>query len=265
VAAGADAGVRPSDLVLAHTPHQSAVRFDCRRRVCVRIPDGIPPQVATVARLAQVSAVSLRTSAARAGDRAAVIGLGLVGNCAAQLMRIAGMRVLGVEISPERRALAERCGVSPVVDPQQPGALDAALERSGGGYRLVLECTGRVKAVESALALATTHGEVVLVGAAWWRDTEVLATDIVRTIFDKFLTLRSGWEWQLPLHGTEPPGSIAGCTEWALDCIRDGALRAADLITDVIAPTDVAAAYRQVLEDPASHLAVVIDWTQGGG
>ena len=185
-------------------------------------------------------------------------------NCAAQLLRIAGMRVLGVEISPQRRALAERCGLSPLVDPQQPSALDAAVERSGGGCRLVLECSGRVKAVESALALATTHGEVVLVGAAWWRDTEVLATDIVRAIFDKYLVLRSGWEWQLPLYGAEPPGSIAGCTEWVLDCIRDGTFRAADLITDVIAPADAAEAYRQLLENPAAHLAVVIDWTGRG-
>jgi 2-desacetyl-2-hydroxyethyl bacteriochlorophyllide A dehydrogenase len=265
VAAGTEAGVRPGDLVLAHTPHQSGARFDCRRRVCVRIPDGVEPHVATVARLGQVSAVSLRTSTARAGDWAAVIGLGPVGNCAAQLLRIAGLRVLGVEMSPQRRALAERCGVSPVVDPQQPGALEAAVERSGGGCRLVLECSGRVKAVESALVLATTHGEVVLIGAAWWRDTEVLATDIVRPIFDRFLLLRSGWEWQLPLYGAEPPGSIGGCTEWVLDCIREGKLRAADLITDVIAPLDVAAAYRQLLEKPASHLAVVIDWTQSGG
>ena len=264
VAAGEEAGVRPGDLVLAHTPHQSAVRFDCRRRICVCIPDGVPPHVATVARLGQVSAVSLRTSAARAGDRAAVIGLGLVGNCAAQLLRIAGMRVLGVEISPQRRALAERCGVSPIVDPQERGAWDAAVEWSGGGCRLLLECSGRVKAVESALALAMPHGEVVLVGAAWRRDTEVPATDIVRPIFDKYLLLRSGWEWQLPLYGAEPPGSIAGCTEWVLDCIRDGTFRAADLITDVIAPADAAEAYRQLLENPAAHLAVVIDWTGRG-
>src|SRR5579875_2045925 len=85
LAAGSEAPVAPGDLVLAHTPHQSLARFDSRRTVCVRLPDGLAPDLAPMARLAQVGAVSLRLTQARPGDRAAVIGLGLVGNLAAQL------------------------------------------------------------------------------------------------------------------------------------------------------------------------------------
>ena len=261
LAAGEETGVRAGDLVLAHTPHQSAVRFDSRRRVCVRVPDGVHPRAATMARLGQVSAVGLRTSAARPGDWAAVIGLGLVGNCAAQLLRIAGLRVVGVEMAPERRAVAERCGVTPTVDPRDKSALAAAVAYSGG-CRLVLECSGQPRGVETGLALAARRGEVVLVGAAWRHDTEVLATDIVRPVFDKFLMLRSGWEWQLPLYGNEPPGSVAGCTEWALSCIGDGGLRTDVLMTDTVTPSGAAEAYRQLLDDPAAHLGVVIDWTR---
>ena len=71
VAAGAEGGVQQSELALAHTPHQSAARFDARERVCVPVPMGVEPLRAT---LAQVGAVSLRTSAARARDWVAVIG-----------------------------------------------------------------------------------------------------------------------------------------------------------------------------------------------
>jgi len=260
ITAGADAGITAGDLVLAHTPHQSAVRFDRRQRVCLRIPDGVRPAAATMGRLGQVSAVGIRTSAARAGDWAAVIGLGLVGACAAQLLRAAGMRVVGVETAPHRRALATRYGITMVVDPRQDGALDA-VARQTGGCRLILECSGQPRGVETGLALAARRGEVVLVGAAWRHDTEVLATDIVRPIFDKYLTLRSGWEWQLPLYGDEPGGSIAGCTDWVLSCMREGSLRVDELITDTITPADAATAYRHLLDDPAAHLGVIIDWT----
>ena len=40
----------------------------------------------------------------------------------------------------------------------------------------------------------------------------------------------------MPLYGNRPPGSIAGCTEWILACIRDGALNLAELITDRVYP-----------------------------
>jgi len=260
LAAGAEAGVDVGDLVLAHTPHQSVVRFDVRHRVCRRVPQGVAPAAATLGRLGQVSAVAIRTSAARPGAWAGVIGLGLVGACAAQLLRAAGLRVVGVESLPQRRALAARSGLALAVDPRQDGALEEAVARTGG-CRLVLECSGQPRGVETGLALAAPHGEVVLVGAAWWRDTEVLATDIVRPVFDKFLTLRSGWEWQIPLHGEGPQDSIAACTDWVLSCLREGSVSADTLITDTVSPGEVATAYERLLDDPAAHLGVVIDWT----
>jgi 2-desacetyl-2-hydroxyethyl bacteriochlorophyllide A dehydrogenase len=261
LAAGAEAGVEVGDLVLAHTPHQSAVRFDIRRRVCRRVPEGVQPLTATLGRLGQVSAVAIRTSAARPGEWAAVIGLGLVGACATQLLRAAGLRVVGVETIPQRRALAVRSGLALAVDPRQDGALEEAVARTGG-CRLVLECSGQPRGVEIGLALAAHHGEVALVGAAWRRDTEVLATDIVRPVFDKFLTLRSGWEWQIPLYGDGPQTSIAACTDWVLSCLRDGSVSADTLITGTVSPGEVATAYDQLLDDPSAHLGVVIDWTR---
>jgi threonine dehydrogenase-like Zn-dependent dehydrogenase len=116
--------------------------------------------------------------------------------------------------------------------------------------------------VLTALDLAARHGEVFLIGAAWKRGTAVVAADVTRPVFNKFLALRSGWEWQIPHYGDQPPGSIAGCTEWILACIREGALNLEELITDRISPADAQAAYAGLLDEPAEHLGVVIDWRQ---
>jgi threonine dehydrogenase-like Zn-dependent dehydrogenase len=44
-------------------------------------------------------------------------------------------------------------------------------------------------------------GEVVLVGVPWRKYTDLTAHDITNAVFFKHVTLRSGWEWELPMHG----------------------------------------------------------------
>jgi 2-desacetyl-2-hydroxyethyl bacteriochlorophyllide A dehydrogenase len=248
--AGSAAGLRPGQLVLAHIPHQSTARFDCRHVVCVPLPDGLEPRLAPLARLGQVSAVSIRLMKARPGDRVAVVGLGLVGNCAAQLLRGAGLRVVGIDTNLERRTLAERCGIT----------VSDGDDAHRNTCSAVLECSGAAGGLLAALSLARKHGEVFLIGAAWRRDPAVIAADIVRPVFDKFLALRSGWEWQMPRYGDAVEGSIAGCTAWVLSCIRDGTLRADALITDSIAPQGLAGAYHDLSTQPARHMGVLINW-----
>ncbi|MDB5058797.1 MAG: dehydrogenase, partial [Chloroflexi bacterium] len=138
----------------------------------------------------------------------------------------------------------------------------AGIAGHDGTSHVVLECSGQDRGVQSALDLAARHGEVFLIGAAWKRGTAVMAADLVRPIFSKYLSLRSGWEWQIPLYGSRPPGSIAGCTAWILACMRDGSLVVDELITDRVSSAQAPAIYADLLDRPAAHMGVVIDWRQ---
>lgn len=120
LAAGPDSGLVVGTNVLAHTPHQSVVRFDPRQHVCLPLPAGIDPDIAPLARLGQIGGISLRLTAARPGDTVAVIGLGPVGNLVAQLAQDSGYRVVSVEPSPRRRELARCSGLKTVVPPEKP-------------------------------------------------------------------------------------------------------------------------------------------------
>src|SRR5262249_15506093 len=87
----------PGDLVYSMAPHASVARVDAAERLCLKVPDGLPPEVAVFARLVTVPFASVRTSRARAGDRVAVVGLGLVGNLGAQVLQSAGFDVTAVD------------------------------------------------------------------------------------------------------------------------------------------------------------------------
>lgn len=258
VDAGGSATVRPGAIVLAHTPHQSIARFDLREVVCAAVPDAVQPGHAAMARLAQVGAVSVMRMSARSGATAAVVGLGPVGICAAQLLRARGLEVIGVDTLAARRALAARCGISRALLHDDP-AIEALRDSCG----VVFECSGSEAGLLTALSLAARHGEVFLVGALWKRSADTAAADVVRPVFDKYLALRSGWEWQLPRYGEGSGDSVASCTRWVLRCMAAGSLQVAELITDIRPPSEARQAYALLLDRPAAHMGVLFDWADG--
>jgi 2-desacetyl-2-hydroxyethyl bacteriochlorophyllide A dehydrogenase len=252
LAAGEESGIAVGTTVLSHVPHQSVARFDRTERVCVPLPAGLSVDVAPFARLAQVGGVSLQLAAARPGDTVAVIGLGPVGNLVAQLARASGYRVVAVERSPGRRELAVATGLKTVVPPEE--ARDAL---APGGAKLVLECSGSAAAVVLATEICGRHGEVMTVGAPWRPEPEVPASAVVSRVFERFLTLRSGWEWQVPLYGER---SVAACTSWVLDRLADGSIATAPLASGTISPERAGWAYELLDREPERYFTFLLDW-----
>ena len=255
LAAGNASGLAPGMKVLSHTPHQSIVRFDARERVCVELPKGIGPDVAPFARLVQVGGISLQLSNARPGDTVAVIGLGPVGNLVAQLAQASGYRVVGVERSEARRALARAVGLTTVVEPEN--ALEVL---SPPGATLVLECSGRQGALRLGTELCALRGEIMTVGAPWIPEAEVAASSIVARVFERFLTLRSGWEWQAPRYGEGR--SIANCTSWIVEELAAGVIKTKPLVSGVIRPEEAQNAYEHIEQDPDRHVTYLFNWEE---
>jgi 2-desacetyl-2-hydroxyethyl bacteriochlorophyllide A dehydrogenase len=260
LAAGAAAGVAPGQRVYSMSPHASFARVDAARTLCLPVPEELTPEEAVFARLITVPLASVRTARARAGDRAAVVGLGLVGNLGAQVLESAGLPTTGVDLVPERRALAERCGVTATVDPANTDAI-------APDHTLVLEASGTAKGALVALALARLGGEISLVGTPWSPDATVGAAPFLEAIHTRYLTLRSGWEWQMPMHSTandrsavHQPGSVTHSTLVAFDLLRRRKVRVRELLTHRFMPADCQAAYDGALDRRGEQLGVIFDW-----
>ena len=161
--------------------------------------------------------------------------------------------MVSVERSPGRRALARSTGLSTVVAPEE--ARDAV---APAGANLVLECSGSQHAVLLATEICARHGEVMLVGAPWQREPEVAASSVVTRVFERFLSLRSGWEWQVPLYGEER--SVAGCTRWVLERLAAGSVATGRLVSGTITPDRAHAAYGVLDSEPDRHLTFLFDW-----
>lgn len=259
IAAGSETGVATGDRVYTMGNHASHARVDIRTSLCVRVPEGLADEDAVFARLATVSMTTMLTTIARPGDEVAVVGLGLVGNLAAQVFRASGMRVNAFDLSPHRREIALAAGIDSVHDGQATSAFSQR-------HRLIIEATGSAQALANSIDMAAPGGEIVMIGAPWGGDANsVPSSRLTRLMFFRFLTLRSGSEWEIPrLPQALAIGSNSQNSVTALDWLVSGKLQAQPLITHRIQPVDVPAAYAGLLERPNDFLGVVIDWSGSG-
>jgi len=145
--AGGETRVKPGDRVYTMGNHVTIARVDARSMLCVPVPGGIADEDAVFARMATVSMTTLITTFARPGDNVAVVGLGLVGNLAAQVFQASGYRVNAFDLFPHRREIARQAEITSVHD-------GSAMNRFSQQHRLIIEATGSAKALASAIDMA---------------------------------------------------------------------------------------------------------------
>lgn len=93
------------------------------------------------------------------GERALVIGGGVIGLLAVQLAHLAGAEVMLLTRSPEKQRLGQSLGARVVA-----GSQEEALDIWPAGADLVLECAGVAATVALAPAVTRTGGRIVVLG-----------------------------------------------------------------------------------------------------
>lgn len=249
------ADLKPGDLAFCMGNHQSRQR--ALRDQVVPLPAGLSPEVAPFARLMCVTMSTLTTTTARPPSKVIVTGLGIVGHLAARMFHSCGYDVLAIDPIEARREAVIRGGVKNAL-PSIPLNDPVYVEK----VALVVECSGHEQAAMDACKIVQKRGEVVVVAAMWQRRTDLSAFELLNTVFNRYVVLRSGWEWELPLQATDfRSNSIYGNITGALQWLADGRITTNGLALDY-SPRDAQQAYQQLLHDPARSLSVLFDWTR---
>ena len=140
------------------------------RNLCVPVPEGVAAEHAAFTAVGAIAMQGYRQSEARLGETACVIGLGLVGQLLTQILRAAGVNVVGLDPSPERCQLAERMGAATCCPPgpaSRGPVLEtlAALTDGAGADHVFLTAGGDTnQPVEVAAELARDRARVVDIG-----------------------------------------------------------------------------------------------------
>ncbi|MBO9998185.1 MAG: S-(hydroxymethyl)glutathione dehydrogenase/class III alcohol dehydrogenase [Cyanobacteria bacterium SID2] len=111
----------------------------------------------------------INTAKVEPGANVVVFGLGGIGLNVIQGARMVGAdKIIGVDISPDKRALAEQFGMTHFVNPKEVDDVVAhIIELTDGGADYSFECIGNVKVMRQALECCHKGwGESIVIGVA---------------------------------------------------------------------------------------------------
>jgi predicted dehydrogenase/threonine dehydrogenase-like Zn-dependent dehydrogenase len=134
--------------------------------LAARVPNNVGLEAASLTTIGAIAVQGVRQANVTFGETVAVIGVGLVGVLAIQVLRAAGCRVIAIDISPERAAQATSFGAHLGLctsDPGLEGAV-ASFSRYGVDAALITAATRSADPLELAAKLLRDRGRISVIG-----------------------------------------------------------------------------------------------------
>lgn len=262
-----------------------AERVVVEESLMMPVPNGLPADEAALTEPMAVALHAVRRSEIRKGEVGIVIGCGPVGLAVIGVLRARGVRtIIASDYSPGRRALAQRCGATVVVDPAQGSPYEDMARRGfvtelsrmlelGVGTReklgrlpvpwwqtwrlveaaglqpkrpVIFECVGVPGILQKILDGAPLLSRVIVVGVCMQPDTIEPAVGVNKEIELRFVLGYSPLEYRDALH-----------------LLAEGRIDAKPLITGTVGLDGVDAAFA-ALGNADRHAKILIDPQQAG-
>ena len=150
----------------------------------LRVPDGVPLEIAAISACAVITGVGAVLNAVHgaAGRPLAVFGAGGVGRAAIMGATLAGAHpVIAIDLDPVKLELARRVGATHLVNTKDGDVVDRVLEISGDGVPWMIEAVGRAETMRLAVECLRPAGTLVAIGLSSADATvPILINDLVQ-------------------------------------------------------------------------------------
>lgn len=260
-------GFRVGDRVVSNGYHAEVVSVPAL--LCAKVPEQVPAEAAAFTVLGAVALHGVRLIQPTLGERVAVIGLGLVGLLAVQLLRAHGCQVLGLDFVPHRLALARRFGgeVVNLGAGEDPVLAADALSRGRGlDAVLITAATQSREPMRQAARMCRQRGRIVLVGVA---GLELSREEFYRKELSFQVACSYGpgrYDPRYEEKGQDYPFGLVRWTaqrnfEAVLTLLAEGRLEVAPLITHRVPISEAGRAY-ELLQQERQALGILLTYPQ---
>ncbi|MHB8896145.1 MAG: zinc-dependent alcohol dehydrogenase, partial [Candidatus Geothermincolia bacterium] len=210
------------------------------------LPDGVDLLSGALAEPAAVGVHAVARSGVKGGERALVVGAGVIGLMVLKAARALGCEVTVVEGNPDRMARSLEFGASRAFVAGAPA--EKALIDAGGseGFAAVFECVGKPETIDLAVKAAPRGGTVVVVGVP--PGPTLVPMPLVQ-------------DGELDVRGTLM--YTGEDFTRALELIRQGSITAAEFVTHAVSLDEISAGYEIMSEASAGTLKVIVRVQEG--
>jgi 2-desacetyl-2-hydroxyethyl bacteriochlorophyllide A dehydrogenase len=209
-----------------------------------RVDPSVDLAGASLFHMAGVSRHGVRLTQVASGELVVVIGLGMIGQMAAQAARRVGARVIAADLIPARVDAAADHSADRAVNASVESLEDVLRAERPDGADVVIDTTGDHRMFDTCLGLIRREGRIAMQGYY----PEPISIDFHPTHLQRpLVSFPCGWddEYNDDLAADMAAGRIA------ID----------PLITHRIPFRDVQEAYDLVVEHPEQSLGMVLDWS----
>jgi polar amino acid transport system substrate-binding protein len=238
------------------------------KNLCVRLPENVTFESGAFGTLGAIALQGLRLANPTLGESCVVIGLGLIGQLAVQLLKANGCRVFGVDLDEQRIELARQLGADDGCRPDadaQRRVLNWSRGR-GADAVLITAATSSNQPLELAGEISRLKGRVVAVG--------LVGLDVPREIYyHKELTLNISMSYgpgrydpEYEERGHDYPFAYVRWTEGRnleafLDLVSDRRVNVEGLVTHRFSIDDAEQAYQLITgETKEPYLGILLSY-----
>lgn len=238
------------------------------KNLVVHVPEGLNLAYASMGTVGSISMHGVRRADLRLGEYGVVVGCGLMGLLAIQMLKASGVKVACTDVNPARLALAKELGADKAINSAEEDPV-AAVRNWTGGYGadavLFTAATHSNEPLSQSFKMCRKKGKVVLLGVS---GMTIDRADMYKDEIDFIISTSYGpgrYDPDYESKGVEYPYAFVRWTENRniysfLELIRDGKVNIDKIAPKIYTLEEAGAAYEGIQSDPGNHIITILDY-----
>ena len=256
---GKNVNLKEGDRILALAPHSSYVKINASPSRIVKVPDGVPPDIATVGILGSVAFHIVERAEIKLCESVGILGLGMVGSLCLQISKICGAKpLIGIDIDEKRLEIAKEYGADFCLNPEVV-EIEKEIYKITDGEMLnvLIEAVAKASPINISKKIIGRWGRLILTSYT----KELISFKVHDDIVEKELKIIGAHQPKCPVEKVPYyPFSQIKNRILSMEFLRDGILKVDKLITHRIKKDKIPEIYSLLLESEKKPTGVLIDW-----
>lgn len=238
------------------------------KNLVVRVPDGLNLAYASMGTVGSISMHGVRRADLRLGEYSVVVGCGLMGLLAIQMLKASGVKVACTDVNTSRLELAKELGADKVINSAEEDPVVAVRNWTGGyGADAVLftAATHSDEPLSQSFKMCRRKGKVVLLGVS---GMNINRADMYKDEIDFIISTSYGpgrYDPNYESKGIDYPYAYVRWTENRniysfLELVRDGKINIDKIAPKIYPLEEAGAAYEGIQNDPGHHIITLLDY-----